>query len=1215
MSSCPPQFYTWDAISTAVADIVSSLLDDLLLQRSVSADQGPEAYPDILNIPKNRSTGDLLVSSRRSSDNARMRVSFDAAFGPRDHEHVLKSPITADYEVGLGAPGLRRIRQLPSSRPPSHPPSPSASFSLPKRSSSVTLGLSLSRSWTNNGLTSPTINISEDLSRFPSESLHSFSFAQQSDDGLQNRQNILKRSIDFLRDKIGWAGNHPGIVNAQAKVSGDAEVQGMMQLLSRANILGIDTGNSQYSQHLHGPLTGPANSDGANVFDKAFIPAPQGSNHAREQALVESRDLPKENVRPSNIGLSQPETPLNSEPPTSDCLEPDRPRDVSFAPKPAWTPGTRGGLKRTYTDLSLLTLQTKLVEALSKPYTTKEDAKEDSVLSPAPIPAFGKSAHSAAAVHGHANRSAPAAQAIFTTDINAPWTILAANDLACLVIGVTKAEVRKLGILEIVREDKRAWLETRLRCASPEETSQIKQPKSPSRRSSPSSGNSSTMGNGVTAQLLSKPSSREIAMQKAKNDSTNRPRVGKAPGKNEVRSSNGVLLCGDIVPIQKRNGATGSASLWVKEKRGGLVWVLEEISEDIAKLRLDDRAQVQECTGLVDIIFGEPTISPGTGLLTLIPHLPFQRGSVDTLDYEQIRTQQYFTALNAEGASLPVSIFLNSDRTTLHISSFPHIAGIMVLSAKTLDITSSNSAFSAALFGLENPVDLNVNSLIPHFGKFLEILAQDGVAFTDGVVIPEHSFRKARDLLALKNGTTHPADIFSRPVGLTAKHRDGSDIRIDVQMRIVRSEKVDLDDSVIEEIDEDASDITSSKSVSATTSELMYALWVTYSRQIHSSMHPGGSTTPILSKPVTPHQPSPGQNTRSASPQPADSDDNKSELSPVRSLTQQIQEATSQPISDSPPKRPGLAMSKQAPSDAKPAEPPRKKKIADFVVLEDMGQGAYGQVKLARYTNTSKKVVLKYVTKKRILVDTWTRDRRLGTVPLEIHVLDYLRRDGLKHPNIVEMIDFFEDDVNYYIEMVPHGLPGMDLFDYIEMRPTMDEAECRGIFQQVVAALHHLHTKALVVHRDIKDENIILDSENNVKLIDFGSAAYIKNGPFEVFVGTIDYAAPEVLQGKPYRGKEQDVWALGILLYTLVYKENPFYSIDEIMDHELRVPWVLSDASIDVIRAMLNRDVDQRLTITQVMEHPWCKAEELREKEEIEEEEQEEQEEEEEDRP
>lgn len=98
--------------------------------------------------------------------------------------------------------------------------------------------------------------------------------------------------------------------------------------------------------------------------------------------------------------------------------------------------------------------------------------------------------------------------------------------------------------------------------------------------------------------------------------------------------------------------------------------------------------------------------------------------------------------------------------------------------------------------------------------------------------------------------------------------------------------------------------------------------------------------------------------------------------------------------------------------------------------------------------------------------------------------------------------------------------------------------------------------------------------------------------PVPVLTPITDYAAPEVLQGKSYRGKEQDVWALGILLYTLIYKENPFYSIDEIMDHELRIPWIMSEPSIELIKAMLDRDVDQRLTITQVMEHRWCRGEE-----------------------
>jgi protein-serine/threonine kinase len=68
------------------------------------------------------------------------------------------------------------------------------------------------------------------------------------------------------------------------------------------------------------------------------------------------------------------------------------------------------------------------------------------------------------------------------------------------------------------------------------------------------------------------------------------------------------------------------------------------------------------------------------------------------------------------------------------------------------------------------------------------------------------------------------------------------------------------------------------------------------------------------------------------------------------------------------------------------------------------------------------------------------------------------------------------------------------------------------------------------------------------------------------------------------------VWALGILLYTIVYKENPFYSIDEIMDRDLRVPYIMSDDSIDLIRLMLDRDVDSRISIEEVLEHPWFRT-------------------------
>jgi serine/threonine protein kinase len=139
-----------------------------------------------------------------------------------------------------------------------------------------------------------------------------------------------------------------------------------------------------------------------------------------------------------------------------------------------------------------------------------------------------------------------------------------------------------------------------------------------------------------------------------------------------------------------------------------------------------------------------------------------------------------------------------------------------------------------------------------------------------------------------------------------------------------------------------------------------------------------------------------------------------------------------------------------------------------------------------------------------------------------------------------------------------HG-EGMDLFDYIELNENMTRKEIQHIFRQIVDAVAHLH-RHNIVHRDIKDENVIVDSIGHVQLIDFGSAAYLKpEQKFDTFAGTLDYCAPEVLRGNTYTGPPQDIWSLGILLYTLIYKENPFYNIDEIMSRDLRIPYTLDD--------------------------------------------------------
>ncbi|QLG73206.1 hypothetical protein HG535_0E02900 [Zygotorulaspora mrakii] len=263
------------------------------------------------------------------------------------------------------------------------------------------------------------------------------------------------------------------------------------------------------------------------------------------------------------------------------------------------------------------------------------------------------------------------------------------------------------------------------------------------------------------------------------------------------------------------------------------------------------------------------------------------------------------------------------------------------------------------------------------------------------------------------------------------------------------------------------------------------------------------------------------------------------------------------------------------------------KKFSDFLILQKMGEGAYGKVNLCLHRREKYIVVIKMIFKERILVDTWVRDRKLGTIPSEIQIMAALNKNP--DENILRLLDFFEDDDYYYIETPVHGETGcIDLFDLIELKTNITELEVKLIFKQVVSSVKHLHDQG-IVHRDIKDENVIVDSKGFVKLIDFGSAAYVKSGPFDVFVGTIDYAAPEVLGGEPYEGKPQDIWAIGVLLYTIVFKENPFYNIDEILEGTPKFDSNIdeSEECIDLIKRILNKCPPKRPSIDEIYNDKW----------------------------
>jgi len=140
---------------------------------------------------------------------------------------------------------------------------------------------------------------------------------------------------------------------------------------------------------------------------------------------------------------------------------------------------------------------------------------------------------------------------------------------------------------------------------------------------------------------------------------------------------------------------------------------------------------------------------------------------------------------------------------------------------------------------------------------------------------------------------------------------------------------------------------------------------------------------------------------------------------------------------------------------------------------------------------------------------------------------------------------------------------------------------------QIVAGLAYLHDQN-ILHRDVKDENIILDHQFHLKLIDFGSAAYMEPGKlFNTFCGTLEYCSPEVLLGNSYSGPELEMWALGVTLYTLVFGENPFFEVEETISGHLQPPYLTSPALMKIIFWLLHPDPRSRATLKDLLKDKW----------------------------
>ncbi|RLM54426.1 hypothetical protein C2845_PM10G00970 [Panicum miliaceum] len=253
------------------------------------------------------------------------------------------------------------------------------------------------------------------------------------------------------------------------------------------------------------------------------------------------------------------------------------------------------------------------------------------------------------------------------------------------------------------------------------------------------------------------------------------------------------------------------------------------------------------------------------------------------------------------------------------------------------------------------------------------------------------------------------------------------------------------------------------------------------------------------------------------------------------------------------------------------------------------GQGKSTEVWEARHLRTGHPVAIKII----ILKGKGKALTINKAVEREVFVMRLLSLRQPQHPHIVRFYEAVRSGDHTYIvmELAESG----QLYDHVAVRERLPEAPARRLFQQLVAAVAYCH-RSMVVHRDLKMENVLLDSRGDVKIADFGFSELWAPGRLQTeSCGSPQYAAPELLDGRLYVGPEVDVWSCGVILYGMLCGRLPFDGgTDDISDlrrnirrGDFRLPSWVSDDARDLISSMLIVVPQKRATITEVRAHRW----------------------------
>jgi serine/threonine protein kinase len=245
-----------------------------------------------------------------------------------------------------------------------------------------------------------------------------------------------------------------------------------------------------------------------------------------------------------------------------------------------------------------------------------------------------------------------------------------------------------------------------------------------------------------------------------------------------------------------------------------------------------------------------------------------------------------------------------------------------------------------------------------------------------------------------------------------------------------------------------------------------------------------------------------------------------------------------------------------------------------------------GRVKIAKHSITGKYAAIKIVPKGAILTSRLSvaeagarADKVMLGIEREIVIMKLI-----DHPNVLNLYDVWETSSELYLIM--EYVPGGELFDYLVKRGRLPVSEALHYFQQIIYAVDYCH-RFNICHRDLKPENLLLDKDKNIKVADFGMAAWeAGERMLETSCGSPHYASPEIVAGKAYHGNASDIWSCGIILFALLTGRLPFDDdnirslLQKVKVGVFEMPDEIKGDARDLLRKMLEKDPERRITVS-----------------------------------